>query len=335
MKIHILSKLQEGPWGGGNQFQKAIKKSFHSKGNYTESLTEADIVLVNSHNWGDRLWELFHWRRSQRHRRILHRVDGPISLVRGKPQQIYIDQSIFAFNKYFADATIFQSNWSRERCWEIGMANEKPYLTVLNAPDSSIFFPPKLQDQDSKICLIANSWSNNFRKGFEVYHYLDKHLDYNRFAFTFVGNAPLAFKNIRNLSPLNSKELANELRKHDLYITASVDDPCSNSLIEAMHCGLVPLARNSGGHPEIVGNAGVLFENQQDVLERLEEAAEAQKKFRSQRNLPFIDDVGQQYLNFATDILSQSNEQKLSWIDLSKVAACHYWIQTRNFLTNS
>ena len=128
-----------------------------------------------------------------------------------------------------------------------------------------------LSSQKTKI--IATSWSNNWRKGFDVYQYLDQNLDFNRFEFTFVGNSPIGFKNIRHLPPLKSKDLEQELRKHHAFITASLDDPCSNSLIEAIHCGLVPLARDSGGHSQIVGKEGFLFQGNGDIIENLEKVA--------------------------------------------------------------
>lgn len=33
MKIYILSKLIDGPWGGGNQFQKGLKQYLKKKKN--------------------------------------------------------------------------------------------------------------------------------------------------------------------------------------------------------------------------------------------------------------------------------------------------------------
>ena len=52
----------------------------------------------------------------------------------------------------------------------------------------------------------------------------------------------------------------------------SQDDPCSNSLIEALHCGLPAIVLNSGGHPEIIGNAGVKFKNRKEIIEAIEAA---------------------------------------------------------------
>lgn len=35
MKIHILCEFVEGPWGGGNQFLKALRRYLRKKGVYS------------------------------------------------------------------------------------------------------------------------------------------------------------------------------------------------------------------------------------------------------------------------------------------------------------
>ncbi|MBA7489471.1 hypothetical protein ES702_00005 [subsurface metagenome] len=37
MKIHILYKFIEGPWGGGNQFLKALRDYFRKVGVYSDT----------------------------------------------------------------------------------------------------------------------------------------------------------------------------------------------------------------------------------------------------------------------------------------------------------
>ena len=53
---------------------------------------------------------------------------------------------------------------------------------------------------------------------------------------------------------------------------ASRDDPCSNALLEALACGLPAAYLRSGGHPELVGEAGIGFDEPEElpaVLARL------------------------------------------------------------------
>ena len=57
-----------------------------------------------------------------------------------------------------------------------------------------------------------------------------------------------------------------------MYVAPSRDDPCSNALLEALACGLPAAYRDSGGHPELVGDGGLPFREDEelgDVLDRL------------------------------------------------------------------
>lgn len=103
-----------------------------------------------------------------------------------------------------------------------------------------------------------------------------------------------------------SGEVAGILREHDIYITASKNDPCSNSLIEALHCGLPAVARNDGGHPEIIGQAGALFDDEQGAIDAIGKVAQNYKYYQAQIDLPTLDEVGQKYYEFAQTIYEGS-----------------------------
>lgn len=49
-KIHIAYKFVEGPWGGGNQFLKALRKYFKKAGIYSDSPEDTAAILFNSHH---------------------------------------------------------------------------------------------------------------------------------------------------------------------------------------------------------------------------------------------------------------------------------------------
>jgi len=303
-KIHILFKFVEGPWGGGNQFLKALREYFRKTAVYSENPEDADVILFNSYPFGSEyLFNLiFKLKKKCSNKILIHRVDGPISYVRGKDR--IIDEIICQFNNLFADGTVFQSDWSREKNYEMEM-RKSPYETVImNAPDPTIFnHKDKKQFAiKRKIKLIATSWSDNIRKGFDIYKFLDEHLDFSKYEITFAGNSPIQFTNIKWIKPVPSKELAKILKEHDIYLIASRNDPCSNSLIEALHCSLPVVARNDGGHPEIIGEAGVLFESESDVIDAIEKVAQNYTHYQQQINLPTFDVVGQRYYEFAQSI---------------------------------
>lgn len=308
MKIHILTDLKEGPWGGGNQFLKGLRNQFINLGVYEKNPDKADIILFNSFPFG----ELYRFKQAVNLKKsgkiLIHRVDGPISSVRDK--DYLIDKIIYYFNCHFIDGTIFQSNWSRQENYKLGMKKNKFETTIINAPDNKIFnrkgrikFSPK-----RKIKLIATSWSDNWRKGFRIYRYLDRNLDSNKYEMTFIGNSPINFKKIRWIKPLSSRGIAEQLKKHDIFITASQKDPCSNSLIEALHCGLPAIVLNDGGHPEIIGQGGLVFSGKSDVVEKINHLAKNYSLYQAKIDLPSIDVVAKNYYCFCQKVFKTTQK---------------------------
>ena len=119
-------------------------KVFPAKLYATKDRTDAKVEIFLLRELGDRLWEVFQLKRHNPNIIVLHRVDGPISIVRNNPEQLIVDKSIMLFNERFADGTIFQSEWSLSQCLSQGMDDKKPQVVIHNAPDPNIFFPPKV-----------------------------------------------------------------------------------------------------------------------------------------------------------------------------------------------
>src|SRR3989344_1699228 len=134
MKIHILYSFQNKPWGGGNQFLKALKKELEARGVYAPSPKEADIILFNSHHNVD---EAFKIKKKYKEKIFIHRIDGPLYLTRGRSKDL--DRIIYAFNEFIADGTIFQSNWCKEQNIKIGRDSTEYEAVIHNASDKAIF----------------------------------------------------------------------------------------------------------------------------------------------------------------------------------------------------
>ena len=253
---------------------------------------DVDVYLLNSVHFDvDRFLEF-----TQRHRlRVVHRIDGPIHLIRGFDREK--DELCFELNKRFASATVLQSTWTYQRIAEMSYQPVKPVI-IRNAVDADIFHPlGRISfDPSRKIRLIATSWSNNARKGGPVYKWLEERLDWDRFEFTFVGNMSVPFERIRTMPAVPSEQLGELLRQHDIYLTASENDPCSNAVIEALACGLPVLYRNDGGHPELVGYGGLPFNEVEELLPQLDTIANNYELFQRLIVVPTIDDVTEKYL---------------------------------------
>lgn len=292
--ISFFHDFTPSPTGGGHQFLRALWREFERHGMRLENNTISKTTracLFNSFN--------FNFKRLRQLRqpgcRMIHRVDGPLAVYRGFDDGT--DRKIFELNQQIAHATIFQSQYSLTKHHELGFDFVRP-VVIPNAADPEIFHSlgrlPFCENR--KIRLISVSWSDNLNKGASVYQWLDDHLDWGRYEHTFVGRSPVSFQNIRTLSPITSEELAQELRQNDIFITASRNDPCSNSLIEALACGLPALCLDSGGHSEIVGKAGFAFQVAEEIPPLLFRLIDEYSQRQALIRLPSIAETADNYL---------------------------------------
>lgn len=268
-RVNLWHEFHEPPWGGGNQFLLLLRKGLKERGvRILENRLSrrADAYLLNAVHFDV---DAFRDRARKERLPIVQRIDGPIQLVRGRDEAS--DELCYQLNREFADVTILQSRWSIEATYELGFRPQRPVL-IHNAVDPDIFHSDGRipYSSDRKIRLIASSWSDNPRKGGPFYRDLCERLDLDRYEFTFVGRVCEPLPGARMVGSVGSTDLADLLREHDVYITASQADPCSNALIEALACGLPALYLDDGGHPELVGFAGLPFQTVDEALNQLE-----------------------------------------------------------------
>jgi len=292
--VSIFHDFVPPPYGGGNQFLWGLRHELERRQWRVENNTISPVTracLYNSFNFDfDRLRRL---RRAGC--RMVHRVDGPIAAYRGVDEGL--DQKIWQINHDLADATVFQSDYSRRKHEEMGLAFRVPTV-IRNAADPAIFNAtgrgPFLGGP--RVRLIATSWSDNPNKGADVYQWLDAHLDFSRYEFTFMGRSAVAFKNIRMLPPAGSAAVAAALRAHDVFVIASRNEPCSNALVEALSCGLPVAYLNSGSHAELVGAAGAGFEAAEEAPLAIEQVIDRHAEFVSRIAPPDLGTVADRYL---------------------------------------
>jgi glycosyltransferase involved in cell wall biosynthesis len=302
LTVGLWHSFFKPPYGGGNQFMLALRKAFSKRNiNVEENNLQEDIdayVLNSIHFDVDRFLEF-----SRTHRiNVIHRIDGPIFLIRGYDREK--DELCYKLNEQFASSTVIQSAWTFQRIVDMGYNPVNPVI-IHNAVDSEIFHARDRVafDPHRKVRLISTSWSNNPRKGGPIYKWIEDHLDWNRFEYTFVGNASETFSRIRHIPPVSSEELASLLRQHDVYITASSNDPCSNALIEALACGLPALYLNDGGHPELVGFGGLPFQDEEEILSQLDRLVDSYESFQRLIVVSSMEDVAEKYLSLIREAI--------------------------------
>ncbi len=328
VKIHILKVLFDRPFGGGNQFLKALKKSFKSKNVYEEDPEKANVILFNSHQ---NIKSLLRLKLKNQNIIVIHRIDGPLYSIRDR--NLEIDFKIYELNNLIADGTVTQSQWSQRKNFLHGLKKRNFQEVIMNAADGDIFFPnlEKRNERKNKTKLVAVSWSSNYNKGFDLYKFLDKNLDFNQYSMKFIGNSPLSFKNIRIIKPVKSYDLANILRESDIYITGSKNDPCSNSLIEALSCGLPCVGLNDGGHPEIIKNGGALFNTFDDCIKKIQLVRDNYSKYRNEIQIPKMESISELYIKFIQKILNLRDSGKYRVKRIKKIDYNNYILKYNLF----
>lgn len=292
MKLHIIYEFKEGPWGGGNQFLKALRNAFLSWGDYTDNPADAEVLLLNSYQY---IPEAARLRRKFPDKLFVHRIDGPMRLYnspRDKRDSVTNTASLL-----IADGTVYQSEWSRRQNYDLGFRPGGFEIVIPNAPDPTVFNPHGKAPftRDRKIRLAADSWSANLNKGFGVFKWLDDHLDFQRHEMTFIGKSPCTFRNIRHIAPLPGNELAAELKKHDIFIFASRIEACSNTLLEALHCGLPVVGINTSSTPELIGRGGLTFDTPDQIPGRIKTITDNYSAFQSSIRTLSIDQIAEKY----------------------------------------
>ena len=298
MKISIGSKIFEGPWGGGNLFVK----------NFTEYLTKQGVnVVYDLYDRDIDVIILMDPRKSSYSSTFTHK-----DIVNYKK---YINNKVFVIHRFnecderkgtsglnkfliqankVSDKNIYVSNWLKEVFYKEGIQrkNDEVIMTGANAEIfNSKHFKP--WDGSSKLKIVTHHWGTNINKGFEVYKQLDNYLgvkkNRDRYEFTYIGKLPEDFSlaNSNHIEPLSGLDLAKELKKSHLYLTASRNEPSGNHHIEAAQCGLPILYLNSGGIPEFCKGFGISFEKS-EFFNKLEKIRTEYSKYSlNMKNYPF------------------------------------------------
>jgi glycosyltransferase involved in cell wall biosynthesis len=290
--VAVFHEFHQPPYGGGNQFLLALVGELQRRGLSVETnrLSGATpACLYNSFNFDFARLRRF----ARADVRMVHRVDGPVGVYRGFDDGT--DGRIVAINE-LADATVLQSRYSLDKHRELGLELRNPTV-IHNSVDPSIFHPPAKRAAHERLRVITTSWSDNPRKGFDVLRWLDRHLDFDAYELTFAGQTQETFDRIRVVGPLASEPLGELLRQQDVFLAASRDDPCSNALLEGLACGLPAVFRRSGGHPELVGDAGVGFDTAEDVPAALDRLHDELDERRAAIRVPALTEVADRYLD--------------------------------------
>jgi len=294
--LALFHDFAPAPGGGAHQSLRALLGELRRRGVRVANNTLAPstrAVLFNSFNFDfDRLRLLAPRATGAR---LVHRVGAVTSLYRGFDDGT--DARVAGINAELADATLAISHATVGMYRSIGIELVDPHV-VYNACDDRIFNATGREPfrRDRRMRIIATSWSDNPRKGGSTYEWLEDNLDPDRYELTFVGNASVRFRRARHVPPVPSRELADLLRAHDVFVTATEHDAYSNALVEALSCGLPAVYLDSGGSGEAVKEAGFAFRDREEIPALLDRLVDEYEDRQACISLPSLEEVADGYL---------------------------------------
>lgn len=275
IKIFFSLKPPGGSYGGGAIFVKNLTELLENKNyNITYNL-EPDINIIfiidprksNYNRYS--IYEILSYKKLNPHVKLIHRVN---ECDIKRETSLNIEPLLIETIKN-ADHVIFVSKWLKD--YFINKYNlQIKSSVILNGCNQKHFFPSKTPKfKDNKIKIITHHFSNNYLKGFHIYNELDKILPkLNNIEFTYVGNYNKNYnpQHIKLLPCESGLKLGNIIKEHDIYLTATQNEPGAMHYLEAQSCGLpILFCKGGGGVKEICDTVGEEFSNIKEMLEKL------------------------------------------------------------------
>ncbi len=249
-------------WGGGNQFAMIIGRYLANQGHKVtfDLKHKPDAILLIEGVEPKRATfftnDVERYLRSNPGVVVAHRVNE----CDKRKGTGYVDERLRQTNSK-ANRTVFISQWLKDyHGWETTDQH-----VVWNGCDEEIFFPGTGWDGSPPFRLVTHHWSPNWNKGFKIYQEIDRAIATGYLegvTLTVIGSWPedCRWKAARLVGPLWGKALADELRNHHGYVTASLWEPCGMHHVEAASCGLpVAYHEHGGGIPEMCSRYGIEF----------------------------------------------------------------------------
>ncbi len=280
MKISIGSKIVEGPWGGGNLFVKNLSQYLLNNGHkviYDLSEPDIDLILLTDPRSRKESSSSFNHIEINKYKEHVNKNVKVIQRINECDERKGTEN----INEFYleasnsADHIVFVSSWLENIYLNLGMDNKKTSV-ILSGSNDEIFNSKNSEylTSGNPVRLLTHHWSSHKNKGFDIYKQIDDLIGTEKWKgkleFTYIGNVSpeYTFSNSNILKPLAGEDLASEIRKHHIYVTASINEPSGNHHIEAAQCGLPILYIESGGIPEYCDDFGVSFTH--DFEEKLE-----------------------------------------------------------------
>ena len=279
------------PYGGGSHFVTAMFEFLKREGHEVVFHLEegVDTIFMIDPRPGDIGYSVNHilaYKNMHPSTKILHRINECDARKNTKG----LDEILIQTAR-LSDKVVFISQWLKDYFAEKGLDTEAS--VIYNGCKTEHFYPSE-NTETGKVKIVTHHWSDNWMKGFDLYKAIDEWLSDNgeKFEFTYVGRYCKEYtpKNTKVVDPLHGKELGDELRKHDVYVTASRFEPCGMHHIEGAASGMpVIYHKDTGGIVELCKNHGEEYQSFEEFLVKLEMISKNIQLYKDKINYEFLD----------------------------------------------
>lgn len=309
MKVYINRKPVAGPWGGGSKILTAcidaLKRAQHD---VTFTLTkDVDVVFCFDPRQGPEADQMGYVGILSFVRDLV-KVGKIIPIVQrvgdlgthGKPDLFKLVLASTNVSTIVIYPSVWAYDYVRNAASLYNIRHTNHWSVIRNAPvDVFKKYRAIKNDIPKNISFVTHHWSTNPLKGFSFYEQFNNWCLKNGHTFTFIGRKPDNVK-LNVIGPLNEHELAVELPKYDVYVTASEAEAGANHVLEAIASGLPVIFSVKGGSiPEYCAGMGIQFDGTLDDISRAVHYLRLDFKKIKKRLIAYdetIDDVAQRYV---------------------------------------
>jgi glycosyltransferase involved in cell wall biosynthesis len=257
--VALNLKPRAGSWGGANQWTSQLVRFLHFNGwkvrfdlnGHADAIVMTHTGLSNATTFG---WkEVERFKKTHSRVRCLHRIND--NDIRKETSEM---DALLADSNRVADHTVFVSQWLRDHHAARWFDAARAHSVITPGADPRFFHPigNRLPCSGEPLRLVTHHWSDNWKKGFDVYRDIDEMIAgrlAGRFELWVIGRWPadLKWRSARTFGPASGEKLAALLRQCHGYVTASRFEPGAMHVAEGLQCGLPLLYhRDSGGTVE-------------------------------------------------------------------------------------
>ena len=292
MKIFLNRVEKYEPWGGGTHFltslcnylrERNIEVTFHLE-------DDVDLIFMIDPRPGDIGYSINHILQFKAYKpsvKIIHRINE----CDARKNTDFMDKLIMESSLY-ADKVVFISEWLKKYFTEKGM-NTNNASVIYNGCKLEHFYPENTdRNKKNKVKLVTHHWSDNWMKGHDLYKFIDQNIVGEDYEFTYIGRYCKEYKPTKTkiIDPMWGPRLGEEIRKHDIYVTASRFEPCGMHHIEGAASGLpVIYHKDCGGINELCKNHGEEYRSNIEFEEKLRLVTENLDIYKNKINYSNLD----------------------------------------------